>query len=274
MSLSVIIPASNEAAYIDACLRALLDSSGLAEMQVIVVANGCRDDTVARAEAHATGFAGRGWTLRVLDLDGIGKPAALDAGDRAAVYASRVYLDADVVISPALLSQLAEVLDVPQARYASGTPRVTARSRVTRAYARFWVRLPFVAQGVPGFGLYAVNGAGRARWDLFPQVISDDTYVRIQFTPDERVKVAAPYDWPMAEGLRNLVRVRRRQDQGVAELALLEPVLMGNEGKASPSKAWLIARLLRDPLAFVTYAAVTLLVRMGWGAQEGWVRGR
>jgi len=274
MSLSIIIPACNEGGYIDACLAAVFASDGLGKTQVIVAANGCTDDTVARARAFARQAADKGWHLIVLDLPALGKPGALNAGDEAARYGARAYLDADVIVSPRLLAQIAQALGGDAARYASGTPRVTARSWITRAYARFWVRLPFVAQGVPGFGLYAVNAAGRARWGRFPPIISDDTFVRIQFTPAEREKVPASYDWPMVEGFAPLVRVRRRQDQGVAELARLEPELLANEGKDSPGKGWLLRQLLRDPLGFGTYAAVTLAVRAGWGRQRGWVRGR
>ena len=50
--LSVVIPASNEAGRIGACLHALLAQEGVAEpVEVIVVANGCRDDTAAVARA-------------------------------------------------------------------------------------------------------------------------------------------------------------------------------------------------------------------------------
>jgi len=274
MSLSIIIPACNEGGYIDACLNAVFGTVGLDGAQVIVAANGCTDDTVARAHAFAATAATKGWQLTVLDLPALGKPGAMDAGDDAAQHGARVYLDADVIVSPPVFAQIASALASDSALYVSGTPNVTAQSWITRAYARFWVRLPFVAQGVPGFGLYAVNPAGRARWGRFPAIISDDTYVRIQFTPNERIKVPATYDWPMVDGFAKLVRVRRRQDQGVAELAGLEPDLMANEGKASPGKGWLLHQLLRDPVAFVTYAAVTVAVRAGWGGQTGWVRGR
>lgn len=274
MSLSIIIPACNESGYINACLAALLDSTGVQGVQVIVAANGCTDDTVAHAQAFEGAFVAKGWTLALLDLPALGKPGAMDAGDAVAIHGNRVYLDADVTVSPPLIAELAEALAVPQPRYASGTPIVTARSWVTRTYARFWVQLPFVAQGVPGFGLYAVNAAGRARWGRFAAIISDDTFVRVQFTPDERVKLPASYHWPMVEGFRPLVRVRRRQDQGVVELAALHPDLMANEGKERPGRLWLLGRLLRDPLAFATYAAVTVAVRAGRDRQEGWVRGR
>lgn len=274
MSLSIIIPACNEGAYIDACLAALLASEGSAQAQVIVAANGCTDDTAARAQAHATGFAAKGWRLDVLDLPALGKMGALDAGDAAAIHPARAYLDADVLVSPPLMAQLATALAAETPRYASGTPVVTAQGWTSRAFARFWIRLPFVADGVPGFGLYAVNAAGRARWGTFPAIISDDTYVRVHFTPAERIKLPAPYRWPLVEGFGRLVKVRRRQDQGVAELLVLEPALMANEGKDAPSKGWLIRNALADPVAFTVYAAVKLAVRLGWFSQAGWVRGR
>ncbi|MCB1388601.1 MAG: glycosyltransferase [Rhodobacteraceae bacterium] len=274
MSLSVIIPACNEGGYIDACLAALVASEGPQVADVIVAANGCTDDTVARAQAHAPAFAARGWTLTVLDLPALGKMAALDAGDDAAALAARAYLDADVIVSPALMNQIDTALAAAPALYVSGTPVVTARGRTSRAFARFWTRLPFVVDGVPGFGLYAVNAAGRARWGRFPPIISDDTYVRVHFAPHERTRVDGTYRWPLVEGFGRLVRVRRRQDQGVSELETLAPDLMVNEGKASPGKSWLIRQALRDPEAFAVYAAVKLAVRAGWGRQAGWVRGR
>jgi len=272
--ISVIIPACNEAGYIDACLHALLASEDVT-MQVVVVANGCTDDTALRARTHAPTFAAKGRALDVLELPALGKPGALDAGDDAARHPCRAYLDADVIVSSLLLGQIARVLDAPGARYASGRP-VVARgdNAVSRAYARFWVSLPFVARGVPGFGLYAVNAAGRARWGAFPKVISDDTFVRLNFTPSERHQVPASYAWPMVEGFGRLVRVRRRQDQGVAEIAQAYPQLLANAENTRPTMRWVLAQALRDPLAFAAYAAVSLAVRADWGGQSGWVRGR
>jgi glycosyltransferase involved in cell wall biosynthesis len=274
LPLSVVIPAMNEAGWIGNCLAAIAASAG-AGGQVIVVANGCTDDTAARARAEAGRLAAAGWELVVLETRGCGKPAALDAGDGAARHPTRVYLDADVTVSPGLLAAIARALATPTPRLASGSPQVApARSAVTRAYARFWTRLPFVAQGCPAFGLYAVNAAGRARWGRFPDLISDDTFVRLNFAPSERVRLPQTYVWPLVEGFGALVRVRRRQDQGVAEIARLHPELLANEDKQRPGRGWLLRRMLADPVAFGVYAAVTLAVRAGGGRQSGWVRGR
>ncbi len=141
--LSVIIPASNEAGYIGPCLEALFASAPL-RAEAIVVANGCRDATAAVARRYAGQAEAAGWGLTVLDLAEGGKPLALNAGDRAARGRMRAYLDADVRVSPPLMAQLAAALDRDLPTYASGRPLITrATSGVTRAYARFWARLPF-----------------------------------------------------------------------------------------------------------------------------------
>ncbi len=273
--LGIVIPASNEGRWIGPCLDALLasDPPGL-PVGIVVSANACRDDTVAQAAARTGQAAARGWGLRVLERAEPGKPGALNAGDAAAEGAMRLYLDADVTVSPPLLAALVRALDRPEAVYASGRPIVApAASAVTQAYARFWQALPFARSVAPGFGLFAVNAAGRARWGAFPPIISDDTYVRLLFRPDERVEVAPTYLWPMPEGFAALVRVRRRQDAGVAEIARLYPGLMARAGKPRLSPAALARLALADPAGFAVYAAVSAAVRLRRGG-AGWARGR
>lgn len=272
--LSVIIPASNEAGVIGACLGALFASDPVTgAVDLVVVANGCRDDTAARARALVPRAQARGWAMQVLDLPQGGKPGALNAGDRAAQGAARVYIDADVTVSAALLAQLGAVIRGPDPLFASGTLRITGRGAVARAYARCWAQVPFMARGVPGCGVFAVSGAGRARWGDFPAIISDDTFVRLHFAPEERIAVPAPYDWPVAEGFAALTRVRRRQDRGVAEIRQRFPDLTKHED-TPPLGAGGMARLAaRDPAGFAVYAGVALAVRLGRG-DAGWSRGR
>ena len=271
--LSVIIPASNEAGYISDCLRHLC-ASDAAGVQVIVVANGCRDATARFARETLAAHQPAGWTSTVLELAQGSKPGALNVGDAAALHPMRVYLDADVQVSPGLLSALGAALAGPVPRYASGTPVIpAAQSAVTRAYARFWQKLPFNQTAAPGYGLFAVNAAGRARWGDFPSLISDDTFVRLQFLPEERVQVADPYLWPMIEGFAPLVRVRRRQDAGGRELSALYPGLMAREGKPDLTATELLRLALADPPGFATYAAVSLAVRARRGG-AGFARGR
>jgi glycosyltransferase involved in cell wall biosynthesis len=273
---SILIPAHNEAGFLDPCLKAVLasDATG-ARVEVIVIANGCTDDTAQIARGFAAQFVARDWPLRVLDLAQGGKLGALNAGDAAAAHGARIYVDADVVVTPPLIALIANALDVAAPRYASGRPVVTAKGSVfTRVYARFWAGAPFCTHGVPGFGVFAVNTLGRAKWGAFPDIISDDTFVRLNFTPSERLRVPATYDWPMIEGAGPLIKVRRRQDIGVAEVKALYPSLWQNHDPVPPDAPTTLSRALRDPLGFAAWALVGIAVRLPHARQDRWARGR
>lgn len=272
--ITVIIAARNEEKLITGCLIALLAQDDTGPVEVIVAANACTDQTVPIAKAMTQSFADKGWDLIVLDLADGGKLGALNTADARAKGKAHIYLDADVICEPALIGQLRIALSEPAARYATGTLVVArAESWVTRAYAKIWTQLPFIKSGAVGAGLFAVNAAGRARWGKFPDIISDDTYVRLQFAPHERIEVPAQYHWPMVEGLQNLIKVRRRQDIGVAEVNRLYPELMANEGKARLQPQDIIRLCSRAPIGFLVYLTVHITVRMGRKSTD-WTRGR
>lgn len=273
--LSIIIAAHNEENYIISCLDAIrAQDLAAGALEVIVVANGCTDHTVARVQCQVTAFAEAGHHLVCFDLARPSKVGALNAGEAAATGAAQVYLDADVLCDPTLMGQLRAVLAVEAPRYATGTLAVVrAQSWITRHYARFWQRLPFVQGGAVGAGLFAVNAAGRTRWAAFPEIISDDTFVRLQFAPEERVEVPAHYHWPMIEGWSGLVRVRRRQDRGVAQINEDYPDLQANGGHARIGAGGLLRLVMRDPVGFVIYMSVHLAVQLR-RADNSWTRGR
>ena len=275
MTASVLIPAHNEADYLPACLDALL-ASDAADVEVIIIANGCTDNTADIARSYAAPFEGKGWSFHVLDLAEGGKLGAWNAGEAAASGDTLIYLDADVIISAPLIGQIAQALQGEAPRYASGTPNVTlsGQDALTRHYTRFWETIPFMTQGVPGFGVFAMNRAGRARWGAWPDIISDDTFARLSFAPSERVSVPATYDWPMIEGFKRLVQVRRRQEAGVAEIAARYPAMMAqDDDHAAAVPTW--QRAIGDPLAFACYALVRLTVRLPvWRNTSRWARGR
>jgi len=273
---SILIPAHNELGYIEPCLEALLASAPTgAGVEVIVMANGCTDGTPQVARGYAARFAQKGWPLTVLDIALGGKMGALNAGDRIARHGTRIYLDADVVVTPSLMAELAAILDLPEARYASGTPAIMAKGDAfTKAYTQFWQTQPFCTHGVPGFGVFAVNAAGRKRWGDFPDIISDDTFVRLGFTPAERFRVQAKYAWPMIESAAALIRVRRRQDIGVAEVQQLYPERWQNHDPHPKDAVPMWRRALRHPLGFAAFVIVAVAVRMPHKDQDRWARGR
>jgi glycosyltransferase involved in cell wall biosynthesis len=275
--LSVIVPASNEEAHIGRCLAALSESAVPRDLpvDVVVAANGCRDGTVERAQGFAPRFEARDWRLTVLDLPAPGKIGALNAGDTAARGALRAYLDADVKVSKPLLGQIVNALNRDTPAFASGHVRIPRpASTASLAYRRFYLTVPFLTHGVPGCGFFAVNATGRARWGAFPDVIADDIFVRLNFAPHERIGVPAGYEWPLVEGWSNLVRVRRRQNAGVAEIARQYPDLMRNEDKPAFGAGAVLQRAAADPMAFAVYAGVAATVRLTPGRLRGWSRGR
>ncbi|MCW1955164.1 glycosyltransferase [uncultured Lentibacter sp.] len=283
--LSVILPACNEAEEIGACLETLLGSSpkpGYGSgsipvpmpIEVIVIANGCTDATAEIARGYAPHFKRMGWDFEVLERPEGGKMAALNAGEAVARHRARAYLDADVRLGKPLLDQLARVLQTDKPVYASGLCQIAPpASFATRAYARLYARVPFMTKGVPGCGLFGVSAAGRRRWGQFPDIISDDTFVRLSFAPCERLKLNSAYVWPLVEGFGRLVRVRKRQNAGVAEIAARFPELAANDDK--PRLGWVAIAVLalREPVGFVVYGAVALLTRLG-PAPKDWSRGR
>ncbi|MFY0682137.1 MAG: glycosyltransferase [Thalassovita sp.] len=273
--ISVIIPANNEGPLIGHCLSALFASDAPeGEVEVLVVANGCTDDTVAQAQAFAPNAQEKGWAFRVIDLPQGGKMLALNEGDAQAQGDMRAYLDADVELSAPVLAQLVHALSPAKPLYASGKVTIPqAQSWATRAYGRFYLTVPFMRHGVPGCGLFAVNAEGRKRWAQFPNIISDDTYVRLSFSPEERLSIDASYRWPLVEGFGNLVKVRRRQNLGVTEIKQTYPELLENDDKFSYGKQRLIGTIIRDPIGFAVYAAVALRVKLGRNSTR-WSRGR
>lgn len=273
---TLIIPASNESAWIGACLDALLAQTAEAgPMVVILSANACRDDTVAQATQRNAAFAARGCRLVVIDSDIPGKPAALNRADALAPPGPRAYLDADVTCAPGLIAALRRALSSDAPRYATGRLMLSpANSWVTRRYGRLWMALPFHRPGAaPGAGLFAVNPAGRARWQAFPDLISDDSFVRLHFTPAERTEVADHYLWPLPEGFANLARVRRRQDAGLSELRQNHPDLFRSEDATTAPPGLLLRLLARQPLDLAIYLAIRIAARLR-PATGGFTRGR
>lgn len=210
-TLSVVVPAHDEARTLGATLSSLRAAAGTEVPEVVVVANGCTDATADVARAAG---------VRVVELAEPSKAAALSAGDVAAGTFPRVYLDADIRLAPGTLDALAATLRRDGVLVAS--PRVvfdTSRSSwPVRAFYAAYRELPYVRDGLVGLGVYGMSQAGRARFGDFPRITSDDLFVQRLFSPSERAVsdgefvVAAPRD------LRNLLKVRTRTARGNAEL--------------------------------------------------------
>ncbi|MGD0197682.1 MAG: glycosyltransferase [Solirubrobacteraceae bacterium] len=111
--VSLVVAAHNEESVIGAKVANVLALEWPRErLELIVVADGCTDATVARArEAGAD---------QALDLARIGKIPALDAGVRASRGDLLVFSDANVLLARDALAQLVRVFADPAVGYACG----------------------------------------------------------------------------------------------------------------------------------------------------------
>jgi glycosyltransferase involved in cell wall biosynthesis len=176
---SVVIPAHDEANVIGRGLDRLFRTLDAA-VEVIVVCNGCTDDTAAVAR-------GSGHPLTVLELDEASKARALRAADEAATALPRVYLDADVLVSGRTIEALLRHLGRPGA-LAARPPVVfdtSSSSWVVRRFYRARSEIPAVMGSLWGAGMYALSAEGRRRFDGFPLVVADDLFVDRLFRADE-----------------------------------------------------------------------------------------
>jgi cellulose synthase/poly-beta-1,6-N-acetylglucosamine synthase-like glycosyltransferase len=279
MALAVIIPAHDEEVALRRCLAALARQSYAGEVEVTVVANGCQDATVAVA-LESQDLLPPNFTLDVIELPVAAKWQALNAADAAARSAARVYLDADIVLSPSALEGLVAVLAEDGPRLVQPEVVVGWKGRVSpypvRAFVRVWSALPYVRDQVLGLGCYAVNPAGRALWDAFPPLGADDTFVRFRFDDaDKRVVRGATMTLSFPTSLRELIHVRARWCRLSREVRRREPVLPPSERHRWATALHFIAThpfLWLDGLAFTAIWACAVAFSRLPTPEENWAR--
>lgn len=278
MQVSVIIPAYNEEAGIGRVLRELAQTPEAGpDIRIVVAPNGCSDRT-----AEVAG----GYGVQVVDVPVASKTAALNAAD-AVVDGPRVYLDADIVASPALIRALGAALREPGIHAAVPRAEVdlAGSSWPVRAFYAINAKLPVFSGRLFGRGCIAVSAEGRARFAEFPDLIADDMFLDGMLHGGEKREVDLAVRVPAPRRLGDLIRrvARARagnkqyfawsQSHGRAYGAVADPV-------AGPARAsWLRDVVLRSPRlwpAALVYVAVVLLaearlrsrrysVASGWG---------
>ena len=117
--VSVIIPAYNETAGIERCLRSMLGSSQ-PEVEVIVVDDGSTDGT-------AELVAGLGLPVTVITQPNAGKAAALNTGAARARHDVLVFADGDTVFEPETIPMLVAPLRDPWVGAVAGNVKVANR---------------------------------------------------------------------------------------------------------------------------------------------------
>ena len=203
---SVIIPAHNEAATIGRNLLALRQGTHGTDLDVVVVCNGCTDQT-AEVARRADPLA------RVIEIQQPSKAEAVRVGNTASDVFPRVHLDADIELSGAAVMQLLEPItrdNVLATAPRRDVPKASC-SRWVRWYYDVWEALPQVESGLFGRGVVVLSEQAQARVAALPRMMSDDLGMSDSFSGDERrvVPGAVAVIHP-PRTLRDLVRRRIR----------------------------------------------------------------
>ncbi len=260
---TVIIPAHNEASVIARCLAAITASSPPShQTQIIVVANGCHDDTVAIARKAAP-------QALVLDLLEGSKTAAMNRAGRDARYFPRIYLDADVQCSFQTLHTLAEVLNEPGVMAASPKLKMDfSRSNwLVKAYYRVWLTQPYVTQGMIGSGCFGISKAGFEVLGDFPPITGDDVWVHSRFALKERRNISQdkngnPVSFLVSPPRRAIdqIRVETRRRLGNAEVHRRYPS-PHSSGSNAPGDLAIALKNGASILDVAVYLAIKAIVR-------------
>ncbi len=224
---SLIIPAHNEESVIAETVHVLMPLVHSGEIELIVVCNGCTDKT-------ATVVASFGKRVKCIETSVASKTHALNLGDEVASGFPRIYLDADVILSPESVRAL--VGELLQERYlaVSSTMQMdfSGSSWAVKSFYCIWQQLSYVQEGMIGTGVYALSEKGRKRFTTFPDVIADDGYIRAIFLAKERGTASDCYSIVRSPAtLADLVKIKTRSRLGRYELIKKFPELASSEEK-------------------------------------------
>jgi glycosyltransferase involved in cell wall biosynthesis len=217
---SIIIPAHNEEAVIGRCLEGILECAREGEFQVVVVCNGCTDNTASIADTYSD--------VQVVDIPVASKIQAIKRGDIESRYYPRIYLDADIQVSASSLRSLVKSLRDSEPRI--GAPKAlfdTSRSSFSvRAFYRVWSLHPYFDSGRVGSGVIGANRVAHSRIADFPNITADDEWVRVNFSASERVMATEGFFVVTAPNtLRDLIKIKTRSRRGTLELQSKFPEL-------------------------------------------------
>ena len=252
---SFVIPAHEEAEVIARCLDSILSHDCPDDLEVAVVCNGCTDDTARIARNHDK-------RVRVIETDVASKSRSLNLGDEAVTSFPRMYLDADVELGPNALSDTFNALGEGTLAVSPSAHFDLSRSSLfVRMFYAAWTKMPFYNDSmIGGSGAYALSQEGRDRFECFPDLISDDGFVRLHYKAKERSVVRnASSTVSCPRRMADLLKMMTRVTAGRRQLHREYPQLLATEETTGAGK---VAAVIRSPLLWPCFAiyAFTRLV--------------
>lgn len=179
---TIIIPSHNEASIISRLLNAVIEYSQKRAAEIIVIPNGCTDNTMEVLEKYES-------SIQIIELNEGSKNKAINAAIERAQGRVLVVLDADTELLCEDLDHLINAVKGP-IHYATihGNYVLDGCDWVVRGYYKAYDFLGFQSEG--GNGIYANTKSGiRERIGSFPSDVNDDTLSCWAFLPEERAYI-------------------------------------------------------------------------------------
>lgn len=251
---TIIVPAHNESTVIKDCLDSIVDQKGVD--QVIVVCNGCTDDTVDIVRQNYP-------DVRCLDIEKPSKTNALNEAEKYILSYPVFYIDADTILSPNTVFHIAQALENSPIMLAAPTPDVdTSQSTwAVKQFYKIWLNLPYINDGVIGTCSFILTEKGRSRFDKFPDIINDDGFVRCCFDTHERANIpGCKINIRAPKNLYSLIKIKTRARLGNMQLNALK--LCMKPKKANYSNAMKKKIFSKDVFSAVVYIGIVMVIRL------------
>lgn len=209
----MIVPVYNEADVLERFLRHIRD--GLPpDAEIVMALNGCSDASAAIVAGLSDA------RIRMVETIRPGKAQAIRAAEAVTDRFPRFYVDADVDIRGADLCRLAAILSTSKAMMIS--PRADFRyegaTALAKAFNEVWIASNYMRNGAFQY-VIGLSERGRACWKEMPDVLADDTFMRLSVPANERIVadgIKAIVRLPTRFG--SIIRVRRRIALGLRQL--------------------------------------------------------
>ena len=229
---SVIIPAFNEEKNIFKCLE-FLGAKMQLDYQIIVICNGCNDAT---AHIVKTCFP----DVFLYETTTASKASAIRLAENQSPGHPRIYVDADIKISKVSIMNLIETIKHSSSGklfIPASKTNTKGASFTVKAFYRHWRQTRHVTEYGFGAGVYALSAAARMAFEDWPELISDDGFMRTLFTPTEIILVDDSISYVEApKTLRQLIKVKHRSKYGNIQLQKQLPTNHVFRRPSKPSK--------------------------------------
>ncbi len=221
---SLIIPAFNEEILITKTLATLFRDGNLINAEVVVICNGCKDQTYLKANTffkdNYLSLKQKEIDCRVLETSRASKTNALNIGMNNTHGLIKVLLDADIEISGKDVNILINELQNENLK------AISPKAKFSFENSNFVVRQYYKVASKSHYNInmrlsnvIALSAEGVKQISPLPDVIADDEYIRRQFKHNEcAVSQCCSLTFVCAKTLTSLLQVLTRVERGNIQL--------------------------------------------------------